>query len=166
MKANELIEYLEALPLDKVFRRGFHKPHAHRMDGELAFEPADNKTVDEMLQCVKSAIGQTYEHWKGNQYTMQVYSDVYIATGRADSGTPLCPAMLDCMMIDIASIRAQVKKWRDEEIEREPNHADPEYHDNACTVGNADDTYSYGLTKGEIDAYQRTLDLLDGEVPK
>lgn len=80
MILKELIEKLEKYPKDKVVRMGFDSPHSYRGSyDELAFEPCPNTTVGQMLEYAKSAIGQTYEGYKGGQYLMDEYTTVNIA---------------------------------------------------------------------------------------
>src|SRR5690606_12034716 len=45
----------------------------------LAVEPASNVTVGEMLADLRGAIGATYEGYKGGEYEMGEWSDVYLA---------------------------------------------------------------------------------------
>jgi hypothetical protein len=71
MTLNELIRYLEKEDPKKVVAIGFNNPHSYRGYYEdLAFEPAKNITVGEMLDCAKGALGKTYEGYKGGEYKM------------------------------------------------------------------------------------------------
>lgn len=75
-----LIEFLEKQDSDTPVKMGFNNPHSYRgYYSELAFEPCENTTVGEMLECAKSANGATYHGWKGGEYEMSDWSDVYLA---------------------------------------------------------------------------------------
>ncbi|MFC9490722.1 hypothetical protein ACFTZM_32240, partial [Streptomyces hydrogenans] len=65
MPLGELITALEAADPDLVLPDGFTHPHSYRgYYHELAFEPAHNATVGEMLADARSALGTTYTGWK------------------------------------------------------------------------------------------------------
>lgn len=79
MKLGQLIALLEKFPESKVVSEGFHYPHSWRGSyDELAFEPLDNTTVGEMLAAAKSAVGETYEGWKGGDFVMTLDTRVNI----------------------------------------------------------------------------------------
>ncbi len=44
----------------------------------LAFSPTEKTTFGEMLKHAKSALGETFEGWKGGDYTMDEYTDCHI----------------------------------------------------------------------------------------
>ena len=100
MELGDLIKMLEAADPDMVVPNGFNHPHSYRgYYHELAFEPAQNVTVREMLEAAKGAVGTTYEGWKGGDFTMQEYSDCWLSEeGRAGGETlsaPLLGYLLD-----------------------------------------------------------------------
>lgn len=79
MKLKDLIALLEKFPADKRVAHGFGNPHSWRGSyDELAFEPVDDTTVGEMLAEARSAIGQTYDGWKGGDYLMTLNTPVNI----------------------------------------------------------------------------------------
>jgi len=81
MTLRDLIDELSKHPADQVVPMGFHNPHSHRGDySELAFEPRSRTTVGEMLDAARSAVGTTYEGWKGGEFTMNEWTQVYLAT--------------------------------------------------------------------------------------
>jgi len=80
MTLRELIKCLEAAEPDKVVPYGFDEPHSYRgYYDELAFEPTRDISVGEMLAAAKSAIGKTFKGYKGGDYVMKEYTDVWIA---------------------------------------------------------------------------------------
>lgn len=98
MILQELIECLERLDPNKTIPRGFNKPHSYRGDySQLAFEPAKNITIGEMLNCAKEAHGTTYEGYKGGKYKMEDYTDVYIAEYGC-TGEELGLILLNCLI--------------------------------------------------------------------
>lgn len=80
MFLGELISALEQHDRDRVVPIGFARPHSHRGSYEqLAFEVRENVTIGSMLDAAREALGSTYEGYKGGDYTMYEYSEVYLA---------------------------------------------------------------------------------------
>jgi hypothetical protein len=79
MKLKHVIEMLEKFPADRPVALGFGNPHSWRGSyDELAFEPVENTTVGQMLEDAKSAVGATYEGWKGGEFLMTLDTPVNI----------------------------------------------------------------------------------------
>lgn len=98
MYLKELIAALEKADQIKVVPMGFHNPHSYRGTySELAFEPKENATVAEMLASAKSALGSTYEGWKGGEYTMTEYADCHLAW-EGSTGEEIGRIFLDYML--------------------------------------------------------------------
>lgn len=101
MTLGELIKTLEKANPDKVVPIGFKHPHCYRGYYEqLAFEPARNVTVGSMLECAKSAVGQTFEGYKGGDYTMDNYTRVWLAE-YGDTGESIGPTLMRYMLGDV-----------------------------------------------------------------
>lgn len=97
MFLKELIEYLERKDPNIVVSVGFCCPHSYRgYYTELGFVPKKNTTVGDMLECAKGALGSTYVGWKGGEFTMGEYTDVYLAE-YGDTGDEICNVLLDYM---------------------------------------------------------------------
>lgn len=112
MYLKELIEYLEACDPEVVVPVGFNNPHSYRGYYEcLAFEPAPNVTIGSMLADARSALGQTYTGYKGGEYTMGEYTDVYLAEW-GDTGDAIGTVLLD-YMVRQAGLIAALKKIHD-----------------------------------------------------
>lgn len=81
LKLGDLIEALKNFPdKNKVLPCGFNKPHSWRgIYEELAFEPAENITVFEMLSAAESAVGTVYQGWKGGDFKMDLDSPVHLS---------------------------------------------------------------------------------------
>ena len=112
MILEELIAFLEQQDPALVLPEGFHRPHSYRgYYEELAFEPAQNITVGAMLKAARSAVGTTYSGYKGGEYTMGQYSDVYLAYW-GDTGEPLSLTTLKHMIAapEIAQLRADLDR--------------------------------------------------------
>lgn len=76
----ELITQLESLDQDKVISYGFGSPMSYRgYYDELAFEPEENVTVSHMLENALSALGKTFEGYKGGDFTMRENTPCWIA---------------------------------------------------------------------------------------
>lgn len=75
-----LIQMLEKAYPDAVLPYGFTNPHSSRAYYHcVAFEPAYNVTVRDTLDTARSAVGATYQGYKGGDYTMDLGSYVYLA---------------------------------------------------------------------------------------
>jgi len=81
MNLGQLIDALKAVPdKSRTVPKGFKNPHSWRgIYAELAFEPADNVTIEAMLKDAESAIGPTFQGWKGGDYTYDRETPVHIS---------------------------------------------------------------------------------------
>ncbi|MFF1417618.1 hypothetical protein [Streptomyces sp. NPDC058280] len=103
MSLDELIKALEAVDPATVVRRGFHNPHSYRgYYHDLAFEPAFNVTVGEMLADARSARGETYEGWKGGDFKMSGHTDCWLSEEGTCSGETLGRTLVRYMLGDVA----------------------------------------------------------------
>lgn len=63
---------------DLVLSFGFGNPHSWRGDYcDLAFEPKENVPIKEMLSDAKKCIGMTFTGYKGGEFTMADYTQVW-----------------------------------------------------------------------------------------
>jgi len=98
MMLKDLITALEAADPNQTVRHGFTNPHSYRgtyMD--LAFEPAANVTVAAMLADARSALGATYQGYKGGDFTMDAYTDCWL-TEEGSTGETLGSLLLELMI--------------------------------------------------------------------
>lgn len=97
MMLYQVIEFLEQCDPTQLAPIGFANPHSYRgYYGRLAFEPTRNVTVAEMLASARKAIGATYRGYKGGEYTMGKYTEVYLAMPH-DTGEGIGPVLLAYM---------------------------------------------------------------------
>jgi len=77
----DIIDYLESIPdKSKICPVGFRSPHSYRgFYEQLAFEPTENVTVQEMLDAAKEADGTIYAGWKGGEFKMWACTDCWVA---------------------------------------------------------------------------------------
>jgi hypothetical protein len=98
MNLGELIDALENEPQDKVVPVGFCNPHSYRgYYDQLAFEIKRGAFVADMLADARYAVGQTFAGYKGGEYKMSIYTDVYLAK-RGDTGEGIGPMLLRFML--------------------------------------------------------------------
>ncbi len=98
MELGELITALEQADARLVVPSGFTNPHSYRgYYDELAFEPAANVTVAAMLADARSALGATYQGYKGGDFTMREHTDCWLATW-GGLGETLGPTLLRLML--------------------------------------------------------------------
>jgi DNA repair photolyase len=100
MTLGELIDRLRKEDPNKIILAGFHDPHSYRGSYyDLAFEPTERIHVSDMLQAAESAIGETYEGYKGGSYHMSSNTDVYLAY-YGSTGDELSNRLLNYMLKD------------------------------------------------------------------
>ena len=99
MTLGELILFLESQDQNKMVPIGFKSPHSYRGYYEqLAFEPANNVKVCDMLECAREAVGTTYCGWKGGDFEMSEYTEVNLAE-EGHTGESIGPHFLCLMML-------------------------------------------------------------------
>lgn len=99
MTLGELIAALEAADPAKVVPYGFDRPHSYRgYYTDLAFEPARNVTVAAMLADARSAVGATYQGWKGGDYVMGLSTDCWLSDEGTASGDTMGPLLLRLLL--------------------------------------------------------------------
>ena len=100
MRLNELIKRLEAADPTHTVRWGFGEPASYRGYYEdVAFVPAEDTTVGEMLQHARGALGQTFEGYKGGEYLCNDYTDCWISHwGTTERAQKLGHTLLDYML--------------------------------------------------------------------
>lgn len=106
LSLGEVIARLEREPAEKVLPVGFDAPHAYRgYYHDLAFEVCTNVTVGAVLAAARSALGATFQGWKGGDYTMSDYSTCWLVTEEGDCGESLGAMLLE-LLIAGASVEA------------------------------------------------------------
>ena len=95
----EIIERLSQEDPTRVLPIGFADPHSYRGDYyELAFEIRHNITVGEMLAAAESAIGATFQGWKGGDYKMGEYTCAWLVAEEGDCGESIGAVFLDLLL--------------------------------------------------------------------
>ena len=95
MTLGDLIAWLEAQVQDAIIPHGFSDGHSYRgIYDELAFEPAENTVISEMLKFAKMANGTLYGGWKGGEYKMDEYTECWIAEYGYSEGTRIGPTLI------------------------------------------------------------------------
>jgi hypothetical protein len=98
MYLTELIKFLEKCDPALVVPVGFTHAHSYRGYYEdLAFEPAKNVTVGAMLACAKDALGKTFAGYKGGEFEMDEYTDIWLAY-YGECGEGIGPILLSYMI--------------------------------------------------------------------
>lgn len=95
----DLIARLEREDPNRILPIGFAEPHSYRgYYSELAFEPRRDISIGDMLEAARSALGATFEGYKGGNFTMNEYSDCYIATYGDTSDNQIGPLLLELLL--------------------------------------------------------------------
>lgn len=90
---------LAAANQNAVCPDGFDGPHSYRGYYEqLAFEPTPDVAVSDMLSSARSALGATYEGWKGGNYTMDEHTQCWLAWEGEGGGETLGPVLVRLML--------------------------------------------------------------------
>jgi hypothetical protein len=99
MTLGQLIETLEKVAdKSQAVKLGFGRPHSYRgYYDQLAFEPKENVTVAEMLKDAKESLGETFMGYKGGYFTMDKYTDVWLAN-YGSCGEGIGPVLLSLMI--------------------------------------------------------------------
>lgn len=98
MTLGELITALEAADPNQIVEHGFTHPHSYRGDYmDLAFEPATDVPVHQLLACARSALGATYHGYKGGEFLMDEHADCWLAK-YGDLGETLGPLLVKLML--------------------------------------------------------------------
>lgn len=106
---DDVIAALEAEDPDRVLPIGFNNPHSFRGDyAQLAFEPALNIKVGEMLDAARSALGTTYQGWKGGDFTMHGSTECWIAEEGRGSDNQIGPLLMHLLLSQPAPVPAEV----------------------------------------------------------
>jgi hypothetical protein len=114
MNLGDLITRLEAADPDQTVRQGFNHPHSYRGDYmDLAFEPAANITVADMLAAARSALGATYQGWKGGDFTMSEHTWCWLSAEGDASGETISGLLLDLLLAEPAAVSAVVPPTQD-----------------------------------------------------
>jgi hypothetical protein len=99
LSLGELITALEAADPNLVIPRGFTNPHSYRgYYDQVAFEPARNVTVASMLAAARSALGATFQGWKGGDYVMGEHTECWIAVRGNSDGELIGLSLLGYML--------------------------------------------------------------------
>jgi len=95
----KLITRLEQEDPNRILPLGFAEPHSYRgYYNDLAFEPRQNISIGDMLAAARSAVGATFEGYKGGDYTMSEYTDCWIANYGRDGDNKLGPLLLELLL--------------------------------------------------------------------
>lgn len=96
----DIIAALEAEPdQERILPVGFHRPHSYRgCYDELAFEPVADVPVSILLEAARSALGTTYEGWKGGEYYMDEYTECWLADPGDSMGAQVSGLLLTLLL--------------------------------------------------------------------
>lgn len=102
LNLGELIARLREEPdLSRRVKVGFRHPHSYRgFYADLAFEMAADVTVGDMLAAAQSALGVTYQGYKGGDYRMAEYTDTWLVIEEGREGETLGAVLLSLMLGD------------------------------------------------------------------
>ena len=100
MTLNDYITRLEQADPTLTVPIGLGDPHSWRGDyAEMAFEPVRDTTVGEMLAAARSALGATYQGYKGGEYLMTGDTTIHVDSyGCWTDGSAIWTMLLDLML--------------------------------------------------------------------
>ncbi|MFI0934658.1 hypothetical protein ACH4RG_23410 [Streptomyces sp. NPDC021019] len=95
MTLDELLTALGHADQTHVLPNGFNNPHSYRgYYDELAFEPAENISVADMAAAGWAAMDETFEGYKGGQFTMTGDTDCWLSFEGWAGGEPITTELL------------------------------------------------------------------------
>lgn len=101
MKLKEIIERLQKEDPLRRIQLGFDSPHSFRgIYAELAFTLAYNILIGTMLDAAKSALGRTFQGYKGGDYPMTGETECWLATWGTATDDRITPLLLEFMLKD------------------------------------------------------------------
>lgn len=78
---------------------GFENPHSFRGEySDLAFETANNVTIQQMLDDAKGALGKTFSCWKGGTAVMHRYSNLWIVLEEGMEGETIGELLMEFLL--------------------------------------------------------------------
>lgn len=100
LELGEIVARLRREDPAKRLKLGFLHPHSYRGYYEqLAFELVRSVTVGEMLAAAESALGETFQGWKGGDYTMKDWTDTWLVSEEGTSaGETIGEVLLELML--------------------------------------------------------------------
>jgi hypothetical protein len=99
-----LIARLEREDPARVLPIGFAEPHSFRgYYDQVAFEPRRNISIGDMLAAARSALGATYEGYKGGEYTMHDYTECWVSNYGQSSDNLIGPLLLELLLAQPAA---------------------------------------------------------------
>ncbi len=101
MNLQDLIDRLAACDPATPVALGFHNPHSYRGSFyQVAFEPLENTTAGAMYEAARSALGATYQGYKGGDFIMDKWTTCNLAN-YGDCGETIGPVLLRYMLGEI-----------------------------------------------------------------
>lgn len=106
MTLGELIAALKAVPNQNgLVPWGFGQPDSYRGYYEqVAFEPLENVTIASMLAAAESALGATFQGYKGGDYLMDEYTECWIAEYGRRGGDQIGETLLKYMVLSVTRV--------------------------------------------------------------
>lgn len=99
LSLGDLIRRLEREDPDRLLQLGFANPHSYRGDYmDLAFEPVRRIAIGAMLDAARSALGATFQGYKGGDYVMGEYTTCWLARYGESSNNMLGPLLLEFLL--------------------------------------------------------------------
>lgn len=117
MELWKLITWLEGQDQSMHVRNGFGMPSSYRGHyRDVVFEPADETTICQMLEYARSALGATFDGYKGGRYRMDKFTTCWIAPYGQTVDAPITEAALEMMVVssEIAKLRADLARVTEE----------------------------------------------------
>jgi hypothetical protein len=103
MTLRELIKTLSETDPALTVRHGWDCAFSYRGDySQLAVRQAENVPVTRMARVLLDSVDQIMQGYKGGDYRMHEYVDVYLVEDRSSCGEQIGPLLLKYMLADSA----------------------------------------------------------------
>jgi hypothetical protein len=95
MMLSELITILKAVHPARVVPLGWDCAFSYRGDyAQLGVRRAENVSIGDMLEVLEDALNQTMQGYKGGDFIMHEYVDVYLVEDHSCCGEQIGPTLL------------------------------------------------------------------------
>ncbi len=95
----ELIQILKTAHPARMIPMGWDCAFSYRGDySQLGVRRAENVFVGDMLKVLEDALDQTMQGYKGGEFKMHEYVDVYLVEGHSSCGEQIGPLFLKTLL--------------------------------------------------------------------
>ncbi|MFJ2206016.1 hypothetical protein [Streptomyces microflavus] len=146
MTLDELLTALGHADQALILPNGFDNPHSYRgYYDELAFEPTENITVADMAAAAWAAMDETFEGYKGGQYTMTGDTDCWLSYEGSAGGEEITTELLATFLA------AGARPSPEASTIKRPERAEPSVHQQLVEMHESENLPAGACEDGALD---------------